>query len=587
MNRLLCRVCWMVLSVGVYSIVLAQNTWEIPPGTTEVLTAPTTTLSGNTLNTIVSGDGTVLTHTQNANSELLLAAGASLVIENSAMVTNFARIGANAVQRPSITIRNGAYVSAKRLRLQGTEFGRFFIGGANEQGVPATVVLSESLIHATSGSISNTWEVATDGVLDMANVLVLGNFFNTRGGWDKLVVRDGGKVIVRSGTTSYIGNGTSNYNTMEITGVNPTTGQPSVVDFMGLAQRLNITQAYGQSNSVVVANGGVLTNLQIVVGNRAATTSTSIDVPTWSSLVITNGGKFYGEILALGSKSNHNKITVSGEGSLVDASARACPSENSGRWNVFEVTDNAVVTNVASTSSYITGFGIGYIPNVDNFNIADSNRTIVSGGGKVFSRATSYIGAISGPSTGATAYFSENNTLEVTGEGSQWDLAKQNLYVGASENRGTTYLSYVTNNALRVSNYGAVTNVGAVHVGYVKANINTINQGNRLELAGGHFSAQSLTVYPNNSLLVEVGPNGIIPATISGTVTFQPGSSLIPTATKDATIGIHKILQAGTLNASALPRAPVATRSFMFTFDIQEHAILMKVSPPGALFFIR
>jgi hypothetical protein len=520
------------------------------------------TIVGNGGNSvIVAGEGSTWSGV-NTNLYLYLNNDARLVVMDGAVVTNMGllRLSESGNARMSVVVTNGAHLSATSMDYKGATLFSLFVGGKGASGQPARLTLAPGGISGiTYNCVSNTITVAQDGILTVAGGIYLGYNYQGSGQDNRLVVTNGGRVTF--GATSYIGYNSASNCTAWIGGVDPSSGEPSVLD--GKGAKCMIGYAAAKRNSIVIDQGGIMTNGNLVVGDD--TTSAGNNYALQSALIVTNGGRLYGTV-AVGVRSRENRFVITGTDSVYNAGG-ATLSIGAAANNGF-VVDGGTATNVNEVR-------IGYLQAQTSY--AAGNNALITNGGRLYSKGTSYIG-------NTESYVNlrvSDNRVTVTGAGSLWDLANATLRIGYA-NYNT---DFATNNALRVEAGGVVTNVGAVTVGYNKDGTAT-SVSNRLELAGGSFSSTSLRIYPNNRLSPEIGPDGIVAARVSGTATLDAGSLVSPSALPGTPAGTYKVLEAGTLTNNGLVLDP-AVDSARWKFNIAGNALFVTYSRPGMTILVR
>jgi T5SS/PEP-CTERM-associated repeat protein len=232
------------------------------------------------------------------------------------------------------------------------------------------------------------------------------------------------------------------------------------------------------NNTMVITNGGVVTNSNSVIGYAAAATNNSVLVTgagsTWTNsgnltigdagssnrLVISNGGAVFNAMGYIGSASTAigNLVTVTG-GSSSWINSGDLYVGYAGQSNRLVISNGGFVSNVngfddgvdptdAYNSVLVTGAGSRW-SNSGNltFGLAGhDNSLVISNGGIVTVGVDSKIGDL------ATA---SNNSVLVTGPSSIWT------------NSGTLYVgNYGSGNSLVISNGGSVLNAGSSYISF-------------------------------------------------------------------------------------------------------------------------
>ena len=357
-------------------------------------------------------------------------------------------------------------------------------------------------------------------------------------------VRDGARAEL--GTTQVQDGGI-----IEITGADPQTGAPALLDLNGN----NLWVAYSgydtPSNRVIVGAAGVLTNGAVLVrGEYSGSTNSFIEVSdggrVYATLAVGQGGNQAGDAV-------ENYALITGEGTVwaypsagtVKIGERANGKADIG--NYVKVEKGAVFTNAA----FNVGFSDYYVNNVRSVG----NHLDIVDGGKVFSTLDSGIGL--------SLSYSPNNcgvegnyALVAGGENgdSFWDIGGNTLRIGASNGYGAKSAG----NYLEVRAGGSVTNVAALEIG--SSDLNS-NSDNFIRLAGGKVTAETLRVKTNNGIEAHIGTNGVNKIIIAGDAVFSPDTFIRPIASSGAPVGEYEILTAGKIIDKGLRIAPDADQS--------------------------
>jgi autotransporter-associated beta strand protein len=302
------------------------------------------------------------------------------------------------------------------------------------------------------------------------------------------------------------------------------------------------------NNTVMISEGGVLTNSAITLGG-----GTTASGPN-NALIVTNGGQVFarldkgitGSITALqlgyyaGANSNYVYVggtDISGNNALLDLGGSALTlggystgyliGPGNGNW--VKVDQGGVVTNGSS-------IGVGCL------STSSGNYLIVTNGGKVFTSGNSYIGDHGTTSVGNTNGM--YNWAQVTGNGSLWSVGGT-MAVG----NGTNNCNF---NSLLVDNGGMVTNITTLNVGVAggggnnNSNFVSVTGGGLLEIKTGISIANNTGATSSGNTVTNNG--GILQFTTATPAISIKNSTQNGIVITDATISYKGLLVAGRVN---------------------------------------
>jgi T5SS/PEP-CTERM-associated repeat protein len=368
----------------------------------------------------VGNTNTVLDLTPNGGKNIYVGydgSGNSLVISNGGTVAdNNGYIGYN-----SSSSNNSVLVTGTNSLW--TNRGKGLFVGASGSG--------NSLVISNGGTVASlSSRIGSENIASNNSVLVTGAgslwtnsgdlYVGRAGSGNSLVISDGGSVVNSNGYIGYTN--TASNNSVLVTGAGSTcSGEWLLVG------------VYGSGNSLVISNGGSVTNVIGSIGSNAISSNNIVTVTgngsTWlnnelvvgwegssNSLVISSGAKVVSSNTYLGVVSSNNSVTVTGAGS--------------------------VATFGGSVFLGIDGSG---------------NSMVVSNGGKVVSYRGSYIGL--NPT-------SSNNSVLVTGANSLWTNSG-GLIVGRDG----------TGNTLTVAEGGTVAESILIYIADSAGSSGTLNIG--------------------------------------------------------------------------------------------------------------
>jgi len=370
--------------------------------------------------------------------------------------------------------------------------GNLYVG-SNSSGVvtnftSATNTYSNAYIGYNTADSNNLASVGSGVTLSNSNLYV---GFN--GSRNQLQVTNGG---VLSSAYASIGNSTTaSNNSVLVDGSNSTW-----VNLKVTATNTNPGYLYvgygGSGNSLVISNGGVVSNSSGYIGSSSQSANNTVVVTgtnsymsnsflavgmsgSSNSLVVNNGGLVTVGSAYIGDLSNSsgNSVSVSGAGSYLS---------NSMLYVGFQGNSNSlVVSNGGLVTSATTYIG--------QFINSTGNSLLITGVGSMFSNS------------GNVIIFSQNgaNTLTVANGGS--------LSVG-----GTTYLS--NNSTLNLGTYAGTDNLGSVSLKALSDNgVINLSQANALTLSNPISGAGILNQLGNGTTMLS-GSNSF-----TGSMTITAG----------------------------------------------------------------
>lgn len=353
-----------------------------------------------------------------------------------------------------------------------------------------------------------------------------------------LLIQDGG--IVSTISASYIGRLLNGVGLVEVSG----SGSQFTI-----GNNSSLTMGYnsGTNGSLLISNGGVVSNGSGVMGYSTGSTGTVnvFNGGTWNTVTVQVGYKGNGTLLI----SDNSVVNSTGLGLIADGigSTGAVDVSSGGWWNIAQslyvgrrgygslsIHDGGVVNNsgAANISSVVIGSEQGSTGVAEVFGEGSQWNTIgildvgfsgdgtlkVSDGG-VVSNTNSYIGHYAG-STGVVEIFDggewQNNGTLYAGYNSDGKLTISN---GGIVSSNTGYLSYNNTAQGLVDVTGAGSqwnNSGAIYVGYYGSGKLTISNGGIVKDAIGYIAINGAAatvevsnagVWDNSSLL-SVGNSG-------------------------------------------------------------------------------
>ncbi len=460
-------------------------------------------------------------------------------------------------------------------------------------------------------SCHNLLWVGADGVVSNANISV-----GPSGSYNSMVITNGGMVHAgaNNSTANYVGGSASSFNTAWIGSTNPASNEKSAWLTRGA---ILLT---GQSNSLFVANGGVIscgnTGFKLgyhdnATGNRAfifdggVVTNTGSGViivgenntATDQGLVVESGGQIIntGSYAQIGPGSERNWVCVTNNG-FWDNGAKEFHVGNTwdgskgGRSNWVRVESGGVITNIGGRMAIggydgahfnrmvVTNGGAAYIV-APRFSVGgwQSSSAVMTDGGnsnllymsKGFIR-TRYHSGVGSRSVG--------NRIVLDGD-AQWTTTGS-----ASESRIWVGYNSGTNNALRVGG-NALLSAPTVQVGLGDAPWrNKIVVG-----AGGTINTPTLVIAGHQALgaLIKNGEY-LNPTMVNGTITIGEDCVVEPELDGHPALGTYTLLNATLINGwENLSLSPDAVASKCFTLHANATTIRLTYKNPRTLFIMK
>jgi len=434
--------------------------------------------------------------TASGNSALVTGTNSSLFIPNTAIVAGSRLFVGNSGSRNSLTVSNGALVSAG---------SRIFNAGA-------------------SGSSSNSVLVTGPGSVLQTYASVAQNFFVGRlgNGNNSMTVSNGGAAYGNPDTgflcELIIGGDTGGKNLATVTG-------PGSI-WKG-NHTLQVGVGTGSNNRLVITNGG-----QVIFADKGLIGFDGTGVGVSNSVLVTGAGSLLqGGLdpdnntlsLNVGHTTSGNTLTISNGGTV---------SNTYGYIGAFADANSVLVTGAGSSWQLLRDFAVGYGGPAGGAR----NSLTVSNGGAVTNGGEGFIG-----------YHSGTNQALVTGAGSIWqsysnlwlgfdpDLANNSLTIS---NGGAVYGTRILIGGLGSNNTVLVTGPSSILSASDQVDVGQYSTGNTLTIAnGGLVEAGFIAMNYNNSLL-NIG---------DGTAQAKASVLNVTTAFADDRLNFN----AGTLSATA------------------------------------
>ena len=338
-----------------------------------------------------------------------------------------------------------------------------------------------SLTLANGGRVFNSWAYIGSNSSSGNNTIIVQDpgslWSNNRpinlgysGPNNQLIVTNSGSVFASQLTIGYNSSSTNNY--VLVTGTNS-----SLVTSGG-----GLTMGFGANNQLVIANGAFASNVSTYIDVGPGANNNAVLVTgsnsTWivtgqlfvgeggtnASVTVANGGRFSTPITNtinyIGSPSSHNRVLVTGSGSLwTNGSLLFIGS--SGFDNSLTVTNGG--TMISSRAVILGGSSGDY----NNSLVVSGSGSLWTNGGVLMVGSNGYANNLTVSSSGQAfsasgfiGYASSNNSVLVTGVGSLWNNSG-NLYAG---NSGSS-------NQLTILSGGVVSN----NNGYIGVNASSSN----------------------------------------------------------------------------------------------------------------
>ena len=369
-----------------------------------------------------------------------------------------------------------------------------------------------------------------------------------------------GTLIVNGGSPLIIGNINSSFNSLVVSngsyvysdgatlGYHPgSSNNSAVVTGTNSGWYVNGVLTVGRSeagNSLTVANGGSLESYGATIGQYTRSSNNTVlvtgpgsywnnygwlyvgDYGSSNKLTISNGGHVYsdGAYVGYGSgaptSGNNNSVVVTGTNSA---------------WNIdgdlfigyYGAGNSMLISNTGYVDSYYSAY-IGYHPGASNNSVVVTgtnsgwyiNNQLIVGRSEANNSLTIANGGTVQSYGASIGYYTRasNNTVLVTGPGSQWNNYGT-LYVGESGN----------NNSLTINNGGYAYSDGA-YIGYGKSGgVTTSGNNNSVVVTGtnSEFDIDGDLVIgyygAGNSMLIS--NTGYVDSYYSAYIGYHPGAS--------------------------------------------------------------
>jgi fibronectin-binding autotransporter adhesin len=552
-------------------------------GITFNTTAGIFSLAGNAY-TLVNGGG--ITN----NSANIQTNRAALAVTNNNNVNYITTSGGGAMAFPS-GVAGGSWASGvvtnNTLIVQSSQLllgGQLSVGG-NAASVSNTVAVYNSTINgggqrintgAGNGNVivlDNT--IATNfggmiigngaAVLNSTLIITNGSKVYKTGGdifdLNRTAGSTGNKVVVTGPGSAWINQGTVNFKLGGASGVTDRAmvevNNGAIWDLGGGTFRLENNLA---NNCSILANGGVITNVaSMILGNGR----------TNNSLVLTNGGKFYGSLadgsireIGRGAAAHTNSVIITGTGSLWDSfGATYIIGGNSGaaNGNTWTIANGGTFTNGNLTTCNSGGSG-------DYLIVSNANAYITS--------------LILNAQNGAFFHGGSSDTLYVDYLGNSLTAMLTNtaattlqLNLGWKNGGNSAGNSPILGGLINIVKTGTGTqNLGNLNtfVGNILVAGGTLGSGAQAAAADGSYSAFGALNYPGKTLIATNGGtinlgaanallNGLTPDTLPA-ITVYPGSTL--------NAGGFNPIGAITLNGGTLTQNSAATAGYQFFTNV-------------------
>jgi T5SS/PEP-CTERM-associated repeat protein len=444
---------------------------------------------GNTVT--IANSGTVFASTAilgnraGADNNSVLVTGAGSVWSNS-----FTLIVGNTGSVNSVVISNGAKLysigspsvigatassSNNSVTVTGTGSlwtnvgsGFFYLGNAGA-GNSLTIAdggkaYSLNIIGNAASSSNNTLLITGAGSL-LANPSGIGFTIGNNGAGNQVIVTNGGTLQTPNGFLGFAASASNN--SVLVTGSGSSWSTTSGTGTLQLG-------GSGKGNTLTVANSGTVTTVASTLGNAAGGDNNSVLVTGAASRWSITGA------LTIGNTGSFNSVTISDGGRIAGTSATVGNAISSSNNTVLITGANSVWTNSStSVSAFIFG------------NAGAGNSMVISNGGKLYTSGN-------GPEFVGNAASSSNNSITITGTGSQWTNATLNgfFYLGNSGGNNSLSLidggqafklNIVGNNASSTNNSMLVSGAGSLlynpsGIGFTFGNA---GGGNRLTITNG------------------------------------------------------------------------------------------------------
>lgn len=419
----------------------------------------------------VDGGGTSGGATVTNAGAISVCAGGSL---SALIITNGGRVSSTAGLTVGAGTRGQATITDGRLDLA---------GGVTLNGTMGTV------------------RIDTNAVLTCGGGLMPGGVSNTL-----LVVNGGRYAMLSGGLPATATRNTGGYNTLVV------SGDGSTLDGAGNTQRVIYWSTGGGQfgNLVIVANGGVLTNMGLTLHIQ----NTPTPVCRGNGVLVTNGGRWY----------SASDFTLNDNGA---ASPLVCSHTAmvAGAESLWDNGRHGISTGGGSNHLIIVDAGL--VTNVTTLSVGggNGNTLMITNGGRVFSYAASLGADVS----------SSNNAIRVSGAGSLWHLGGSNLTIGTAAGAPQT---------LTIDRGAEIASVGTL----------AANTNSRVLLLGGTLSLTACTMGREGLVTAGDGTQAATLRLLGGTCVFSNGLAVASNATLT---GRGQVRGATTIYGTLAPGAPV------------------------------
>lgn len=369
-----------------------------------------------------------------------------------------------------------------------------------------------------------------------------------------LQIINGGTVQNGGGNVGYGYSGRSYYYHSYSSGSTTSYAYPSVsadsnhawIDGSGSrwdnAGSVGIGYRYGNNNSVLVSNGGILSSASGSIGSGyAGSYSYSSSYYSYSS------SSYYS------TSSTNNSLTVTGAGSRWDNAGTLAMGVMNGNSNSLRIENGGVVTNTSATVGQGRAY-TSYSWGSSSAGSGNDNKVVVDGEGSTWNNSGNILlgnnnangnsisisngGVVTGGSLeiGKGSYSSglaraDNNIVSVSGSGSLMDITGS-ITIGNA---------YAQGNTLSVGDGGTVS-AGSLSI--ATGNSVTLDQGGRLLLTGDFNSAQPGLLSANGGVLSVEGM-------VSGFTNLNANVRL-ETANLNGPLTVHGIFAPGNSPADSI-----------------------------------
>lgn len=439
---------------------------------------------------MVSGPGSVWSNT-GAVVVGQRGAGNQLIVTNGGVVYSASGIlGNDGLARNSLAVVTGdgsVWTNTGTLTVG-------FAGGGHQLAISESGKVYSAAGTIGSAGITNLVTVSGAGSSwNIVSNLLLGN----SGFGNQLIVSDGGTVNNVTGFVGGVSGGFAAASNQSVL----VTGSGSVWSNSASL----IIGASSSSNSLAVRSGGKVYNTDAFIGSAANLNNNAALVTDSGSVWTVSGNLNVGRTAGSGSASG-NSLIISNGGMVATTSATV--GSNTGANN-----NRAVVTDAGSIWTNAGTLLVGFR--------GFSNSLLITNGGVVYASAAAL---------GSGTVVDRDNTVTITGEGSQFILTGAGVTVGTAA-KGTNRV-LVTEGGLLEANtliasaaaQNIISNVGGIYQFTTNAPTITTNSASPITLADGTISFRGIT---NASVYANVlgSGNRLTNISYSGNNTFRLNSS--------------------------------------------------------------